>query len=524
MKKFLRWSLLAFSLTLLFACESENRDFVELEENGFVYQEEPFFPLMINYILEMRQLNGKYYLVPLKEYDTAGVFESNTPEELIAECRGQLQIMKDMGFNSLRVCMDRVKTGRKGFYYPTDSAGTIKPLYLAESTEKILNAFEFYVEIAAEMDMQIMWLLKPPIDSDELWEFTEDLLHRFSDNPTIFAYDFFNEPLYFDIQRKADKESVIELVDSWRDLMESEAPNQLFTLGLSEPIEVFRWDPSLLDVDFISFHTYHPTRVMSEIYWYSKYGEKPWMVGETGLQADGDSISYQDQALFNQAIYDQVRNCGGLGLGFWEFQEVTYSNFEGNHTGLISRDGTTTSSDGSYTMKGTIKPAGSNIKLLEKRREPGSCVQPVNYYNMLGYSNFLLKGKLKNAETEEPVEGALIRGWNIYWNIGMNTYSDEKGEFTLYTNDYPVHLEISAPGMNRLKFDSVCTYWSVEGYEVNSPFVPDRTLEYHDIDYNVFLPDSFPDGKRDIFAFRPELFDNARLEGNIGVLYLRPIE
>src|SRR6056297_15688 len=300
MNNLIRWSLFAFVLTFFLACESdEQREFVELEGDGFSYREKPFFPLMINYILEMRQINGEYYLAPLKEYDTAGVFESKTREELKAECRGQLQIMKDMGFNSLRICMDRVKKDQRGHYYPTDSAGTIIPLYLNSSTDKILSAFEFYIQIAAEMDMKIMWLLKPPIDSKDLWRFSENLLDRFSNEPAIFAYDFFNEPLYFDIQRKADKKNVIGLVDSWRDLMESEAPKQLFTLGLSEPIEVFRWDPSLLDVDFISFHTYHPTRSLSEIYWYSNYGDKPWMVGETGLQADGDSISYKDQVLFN---------------------------------------------------------------------------------------------------------------------------------------------------------------------------------------------------------------------------------
>lgn len=511
-------------ILVLHSCERTNPDFVSLKNGEFVCQHQPFFPLMINYVLDFRQIEGELRLAPNIEYENPTQYESENIAELEIECRGHLQIMKDMGFNSMRLCMDRLRWDEQGLYYPTDSAGTIKSLYLKESTKEILGAFELYVKTAAEMDMRIMWLIKPPIENEELWGFTEELLDRFSDDPTIFAYDFFNEPLYFDVRRQADKKNVIRLVDSWRSLMESRAPNQLFTLGLSEPIEVFRWDPSLLDVDFLSFHTYHPIRALSEVYWYSKYSEKPWMVGETGLQADGDSIPYEDQALYNQKIYDQVRNCGGMGIGFWEFQEVTYTNFEGNHTGLINRDGTTTSSDSAYTMQGTIKPAGVNIKHLEERRRVAPCEQPVNYYNMMGYSNFVLRGKLQNEKTEEPIEGAVIRGWNMHWDVGMNTFSNERGEFTLYTNDYPVHFEISAPGMSRLKFDSVCTFQSVKGYEVYSPFVPNRKLEYHDIDYNIFLPDSFPNGERDIFDFRPELFGNARLEGNIGVLYLRPIE
>lgn len=364
-------------------------------------------------------------------------------------------------------------------------------------------------------------VIEAPIENEELWKFTEALLARFSDEPTLFAYDFFNEPLYFDIEREADKNNVIEIVDSWRSLMQSYAPNQLLTLGLSEPTEVFRWDPSLLDIDFISFHTYHPMRVMNEIYWYSNYGGKPWMLGETGLQADGDSISYADQSQFNQKVYDQVRNCGGIGIGFWEFQEVTYSNYEGNHTGLINRVGTTESSDGQYTMKGTVKPAGKNIKHLEARRTAGNCEKPINYYNILGYDNFVLKGRLINAETNEPIEGAVIRGWTKYWKIGMNTFSNEDGNFTLYSNDTCLHLEISAPGMNRLKFDPEFEYWPISGTHPDSLSLPQRKLEYHDIDYNNYLI-SQPD--RDIFALKPNAFGNAKLEGDLGDLYLKPNE
>lgn len=495
-----------------------------MEEGRFVHKEEPFFPLMVNYVLELRELDNRQYLVPLKEYNASDVFESSTEEELIAECHGQLQIMKDMGFNSIRLCMDRIEVNEHGYFYPTDSAGTPKALYLKESTEEILAAFEQYVNIAAEMDMRIMWLLKPPIHDEELWSFTKSLLKRFSDQPALFAYDFFNEPLYFDIKREADKKNVIRVVNSWRSLMRSHAPNQLITLGLSEPTEVFRWDPSLLDVDFISFHTYHPLRVLNEIYWYSNYGGKPWMVGETGLQADGDSISYADQTQFNQTVYDQVRNCGGIGIGFWEFQEVTYSNFEGNHTGLINREGTTTSSDGMYTMKGTIKPAGKNIRHLEERRTIAPCEQPLNYYNILGYNNFVLKGRLINTETNEPIEGAVIRGWNDDWSVGMNTFSNEEGWFSLYSNDNCVHLEISAPGMERLKFDPGFEYWSIDENDIDNVLLPQRKLEYHDIDYNNSLVDSFPDGKRNIFTLKPEAFSKAKLEGNLGDLYLKPIE
>jgi hypothetical protein len=76
-------------------------------------------------------------------------------------------------------------------------------------------------------------------------------------------------------------------------------------------------------------HTYHPLRVPNEIYWYSKNVNKPWMIGETSLPADNDSISYSDQTQFLKEAYLRTKNCGGSGFGWWAFQDVTsWGTFE----------------------------------------------------------------------------------------------------------------------------------------------------------------------------------------------------
>ena len=102
------------------------------------------------------------------------------------------------------------------------------------------------------------------------------------------------------------------------------APHQLFTIGLAEPIEVFEWDPPTIPVDFVEMHTYHPLRVQSEMWWYSHYCGKPWMVGETGLPADDDSVSYGAQMAFMFWTYRYAKINGACGYGWWSFRTAPW--------------------------------------------------------------------------------------------------------------------------------------------------------------------------------------------------------
>lgn len=507
--------LLLFSLSFQ-SCE--HVDFVKIEDGRFTYKEAPYFPLMVNYVLELRQVEGEYRLVPFLAYENEKLFESETLADLEVECRGHIQIMKDMGFNSMRLCMNRCETDDRGIYYPVDSAYQQRRLYLDESTTEILSAFDHYVRIAEEMDMKIMWLLRSPADSEKLIPFTTELLKKFKNQPTIFAYDFINEPLYFEKNDNLGKIELRNMVTDWKRMMDSFAPNQLLTLGLAEPLEVFRWDPSIFPIDFIAFHTYNPLRVKNEIYWFNTYAGKPWMLGETGLQADGDSISYEDQVQFNREVARQVIACGGMGMGIWEFQEVVNEDFDGNNLGLINRVGSTTSSDGKYTMVGTIKPAGHDVKNLIDSSVVLSCKPQVNYYNMVGYQNYVLRGRVLDESTQMPIEGAVIRGWNYYWYVGQNTFTNEKGEFALHSNAPCRHFRISAPGMSLLVFDAEYNYSPIDSATFKWESVQDTSLEYQQISYRNFLTDS-----TDIFSFDENLFGRALLEGDAGNFYLYPV-
>lgn len=476
------------------SCDDSKKEtpqgFVYLEDGIFKIDGERFFPLMLNYKVDVKRFGDDVVISPVSYYGD-GTFASH------------VELIKELGFNSMRICLDVVNSDDNGYYYRSSE----DKIYLKKDCDKIIDGIANMLDVAASYDMKLMLLLKPAFD-DELMEFTSKVMRRFADNPTIFAYDLMNEPLYFDPEPRRDKKDAVRVVSSWRDMVRKNAPNHLFTIGFSEPIEVFEWDPSILPVDFVEIHTYHPLRIPNEIWWYSHYVGKPWMIGETSLPADNDSISYESQARFVEQAYQYTIDCGGIGFGWWEFQDVLseHMNFEGNYAGLLNHE------DG-----GSLKPAAYEFKKLCKL-EPQTPERPINYFNMIGYENYVIKGKIVCGK--KPVEGALIRGWNDRWRVGMNTYSDENGDFTLYSNDKNVHFEISAPGLTKAKFDNYdLQYHSADGGECDFSNLQNVDLEYQKISYFPFLKNDTM-----LFEFKPEMFDKARFVTDMGEIELKKLK
>ena len=496
-----------------------NTDFIYLDNKTFKHKQDTFFPILLNHVVAFRNIDNEFIISPLKAYENPDIYESNSKKEILDQLSGHFQLIHELGFNCIRLCFDRISQDEKGnYFYQADN----KDYYINEHSTEIIQELKQVVDIAGEKNLRVMLLIKPPIDNYELKTFTIQLLKEFKNNPVIFAYDFMNEPLYFDQEKNRSKKDAMQIVSRWRKLMQEHAPNQLFTIGFSEPIEIFEWDPQLLDVDFVQIHTYHPLRVPNEIYWYSHYIDKAWMIGETALPADGDSITYDEQRQFITDAFHYTLDCGGSGFGWWEFQEIPGTHFEAQYTGLLNHQGITYTADSTYPIQGTLKPAALAIKELTsyKKQKP---VQAVNYYNMLGFSNICIKGKILDKKTKQAVAGAVIRGWNQYWSVGMNTFTNEKGEFTLFSNDECVHFEISAPGMTKIKFDKNLTYNNISKTKLDIHHLPNQDLEYHQICYRPFL---LQDGnsRYPLFTFDPTKFNQTRFIGEMQTLYLKKIK
>ncbi len=447
--------------------------YVGLQDGHFVLDGEYWFPLMLNYkafIDGDRVIPAPYY----------------TGTDL----REHFDTIASWGFNAVRVCLDVMGEG--------DSAAKF------EATRRM-------VQTADSAGLKVMLLIKTPFEP--YWQsYTKGLLRHLADLPALWAYDFFNEPLYFDPEPERDKMDAVRLASEWRHWVRTYAPHQLFTIATAEPIEVFEWDPSMLPTDFVEMHTYHPLRVYSEMWWYSRYCGKPWMVGETGLPADNDSVPWDWQWCFLYRTFERAKYLGAIGYGWWEFQDCPSGvNFEAKYTGL--RDST-----------GKSKPAA---RVFTDGLFCFSCyytdeeLRPVNYYNMLAYSNIRLTGRIVDKSTGKPVEGAVIRGWNDDWSVGMNTYTDSNGRFTLYSNDYNVHFEVSAPRMSHQKFDRRnIRYSNPKGIDTKN--LPDRQREYQQIDYKPYLNNSIPDIPFNM-DYDSTHFFRFSLEGDMGTIKLKKL-
>ena len=452
--------------------------YVGLQDGHFVLDGEEWLPIMLNYKAFIRRVGDSLEVVPADYYHGRSIEE-------------HFDTIASWGFNAIRICLDVLD-------------GDMDSCAMFRATRRVIQK-------ADSAGLKVMLLIKTPFDP--YWQsYTKGLLRHLADMPALWAYDFFNEPLYFDPEPERDKLDAARLVSQWRHWVRQYAPHQLFTIATAEPIEVFEWDPALLPVDFIEMHTYHPLRVFSEMWWYSHYCGKPWIVGETGLPVDNDSVPYEWQEQFMWDTYRFAKINNAIGFGWWEFQDNPQGvNFEAQYTGLSD-------------CNGKRKPAVNLVWHLGKMclgvGVDSDGFPPTNYRNMLAYSNIRLNGKVVDETTGKPVEGAVIRGWNDDWSVGMNTYTDSNGRFTLYSNDYNVHFEVSAPKMSKQKFDRHNLKYKNIG-SLDPDNLPDRQREYQQIDYRPYLNKKY----EDIIPFNTDYdsthFNRYSLDGDLGTIKLK---
>lgn len=440
--------------------------FVYLEGTNFALDGMPWFPMMINYKVDWHGTE----MVPASYYGDSGSMMDH------------FLMMSEAGFNAVRVCMDVVNSDDKGFFFNSEA-------YLVRDSAAIFSSVGRMLDCADSAGLRVMLLIRKPVD-DDVAVFTQALLRHFAGCKTLFAYDFFNEPLYFDEQKDRTKKEAYDLVKEWRGWMDKYAPHQLFTVALSEPIEVFVWDASILPVDFVEIHTYHPMRVCNEMYWYGHAVGKPWMVGETALPADGETVSFEAQREFFLHTFSQALLNGACGYGWWEFGNCPQGvNFEAQYPGLFLPE---------------PKPVLEEIRKLKAQHEPHieklktdgiptvyetylwwageqkACSPAIgNYTNMLGYENIMLEGDIVDDRTGKPLAWAVIRGWNRDWSVGVNTFTDQNGHFCLFSNDSCVYFTLSAPG-----------------YQTPAQFLKDN-YQLNDVNGNPVLSVELPNLKRE---------------------------
>ncbi|MBP9159817.1 MAG: cellulase family glycosylhydrolase [Flavobacteriales bacterium] len=415
-----------------------------MKNDTFVLEGKPFFPLGVNYIVQLQWNDTACWAAPCRNYEVPGTFRFLSRDSSLMQIKAEFALMRNMGFNSVRItslASDlQPLEGNTGLalhsQYGT-GMDTLFPLNNA-TMPRYLDAVDELVTLAQESGLKLVMLVRL-VPGEALYEkqFAQ-LADRFRDRPVVMAYDLFNEPLYFDVHDRP-KADVYPVVSGWQRLLKAHAPHQLSTIGLVGVPEVFAWDPNILDVDFISFHPYEyqPEQVRNELRWYGEHVDKPWIIGETSLPADNDSVPYTDQLEFARKTLAQARACGAVGYTWWQFQDVGWGRFHSDYMGVLDRTGETRVADGLPVVHGTVKPVAEAFREFRADVAPSDCPALPNYYNFSSLSAARLTGRILD-EQGKPIEGGVVTGWDAGWSTSYYTISKSDGSFALY-GDFPFH-------------------------------------------------------------------------------------
>ena len=435
-------------------------EFVTIKENKFYCDNKEFYPLVINYKADLISDGNSYWIGPHAAYYKNKEAISYNRDSCLMYIKNDFKWIKELGYNAIRLVGSPTEpaidySNGSVYYYATGKDNKSYNLFLDDSKIMLLyQAIDEIISIADQNDLKL--ILLTPINTK--YNKTEACFEKFAthykDRPAIMAYDLYNEPLYFDTLLREKKE-VYEIVKHWQDIKNKYAPNQLSTIGMTGVREVLEWDPNLMSVDFLSFHPYEyePNQVLSEIYWYGKYVKIPWMIGETGVPADDDSVKYNIQTLFAEKTLLQTFNCGGLGYSWWQFKDVQWLDFHQDYLCVINQNGITKLKDQTI-VEGTAKPMNAVIETFNPSKVTRDCYLPENYYNYSRHKYFKLTGKIAD-ESGKPIEGGIILGWSEDWRFSYHTVSKSDGSFELFSNFPLFHWRLSATMYDRLSGDIV---------------------------------------------------------------------
>jgi len=462
-KRALRFALIA----LLFghtACENvpAPAGFVTMEDGHFVLDGHLFFPLVMNYNVSLVTDGERFWAASYSGYEPDDRLHCDDPPSCEAKLRSELGRMRDTGFNSVRI----VKLAEGPTEHPQSEGMVLlandpqgQPVFPnyhdALVRTRYVEAVRSFVRIAKEVGLKVILLTtiheKRPAT---LQNFTE-VANALREEPAILAFDLFNEPLYFDLPAR-EKKSAYDLVRSWRRIARKHAPHHLITIGLTGIRETHAWDPDILDVDFISFHPYEyePDQVVNELRWYGQHVRTPWIIGETSLPADGDSVPYEEQQAFAQRTLEQTVACGGIGYSWWQFKDVHWGEFHSDFMGL-------------WTEEGVEKTTAEVFRKFDPKSTSGTCAALSNYFNYSQHRLAKLTGRLLN-EQGGPVEGGVILAWNQDYSHSYHTTTGADGSFELLGDLYFHHWIASAIGYSMIRGDC-----SPGSYRRGSDSIPD---------------------------------------------------
>jgi hypothetical protein len=436
----------------------DKKNFVTLADNEFRINGKRFYPMAVNYIVSLQANKNEVWPAVNKAYNPQSRYPSFSKDSALMQLQAELDLAKEIGFNTIRVVgcgepsIDTLNGNTISYFaHVSNEKDTSINLQTNDDYIKYFNALQLLFDAANKAELKVIFLDRVWAETPWADVFLLRLAARFKNETAIMAYDLFNEPLYFD-KPQWTKKQIYDISIRWNTIFKQYAPKQLTTIGLEGIREVHEWDPNILAFDFLTFHPYEyePEQVRNEIYWYGKYVKKPWMLGETAIPADDDSVKYSTQKEFAEKTILQTYNSGGLGYAWWQFKDVDWKVYHATYMGVLNWHNTTIGNKNKFPVYGTVKPIADAIKNFDTNQAKQQPVFLPNYYNYTSNNAFVLKGKLVD-ENNKPIVGGVILAWNEWWTHSYHTITKEDGSFEL-TSHYPFyHWIASACGYSMVR-------------------------------------------------------------------------
>ncbi|MCB9734860.1 MAG: cellulase family glycosylhydrolase [Deltaproteobacteria bacterium] len=429
--------------------------FVYLRDGQLWRGDAPFVPVSVNYIFDIRHTpEDDYYIAPHSSFCDTPSGCCDTRETCLAAARAQLAQIAAMGVNSLRVVglavvpedgtvvLDCAHQWPDWLDYCPKSAH----LVMDPPDPRGLALIDDALALVAEAGLNAVFLAgHHALDADGVKDryaaYLTTLAGHLADDPTVFAYDLMNEPVYELEQRDIDKLSAHAIGRAWYDAVRAGSRRAMVTWGLAELGAVEHWDPGVLPMDFVSWHIYGSGRWTADVRDYlsmflawPRTQPLPWLVGETGLSVEDGGPSEYEQSLFAQHALDTTWACGGMGLQWWLYRD-TYWGPTGRGFGLVRR------SDGAE------RPAAEVFRDFTPTWPRPACPAPA-YSGSAPDGTFLTTGRLVR-EDGSPVAGGFVSGHKCFTGGYDWTLSRADGTFELRSTGAIAELSVTAPGLSR---------------------------------------------------------------------------
>jgi hypothetical protein len=466
--------------------------YVYLENGKFKLSGQNYYPMVLNYLVQIRKNSqNEYWVTPTHCYGNTNEFECHNKADCLNELKAQFQMVKDMGFNAIRLCgispdyNSDYATNKSGKIYmtsglldantPVSETKNVQEELTSTVRTKMFSFISDVLNVAADRGIKVLLLCGGPdtaIYRDKYADYLEALANNFKNSTILLGYDLFNEPTYSskmgNSKEGLSKSQICGVVSGWINRMKAVDPNHLITVGFASSATVGDWDPELISVDFASFHPYGTSnQVGNEIYWYAKNMTKPWIIGETGLPADNIQTSYEEQKQFASIVSKRCIDCGGDGFSWWQYQDVWWAKEENgvkmedwgnNYLGLLSHDGITATTVSGLSVQGTPKPAVDEFKNFSAYIPTYTCPMYSDYYNGSGQTKYKVSGKIVNNQNNSPINGAVVVGRDKNWVAISSTFSKSDGTFDLfYDSENPIRIV----NFGNLKMDNNTCYFSL---------------------------------------------------------------